>query len=178
MNSGETPALERMDDGISQESYRRYRAALAQFATGVAIVTAATPEGCPVGLTVNSFSSVSLDPPLVLWSLANTAQCLPAFCTASHYAVNVLGADQIELSKSFASYRGDRFARIAFRPGAGGAPILPQCIAWFECANHRRYEAGDHTIFIGKVERYEMKSRRPLLFYSGLYHVPVLHPWK
>ena len=166
-----------MDDEVTAPTFcqREYRSALGQFATGVAIVTATMPNGRPIGLTVNSFSSVSLDPPLVSWSLAIRANCLPVFCAASHYAINVLGADQIGLSKSFASDRGDRFAAIDFELGAAGAPILPRCIAWFECASYSRHEAGDHIIFLGKVVRYAMKSRRPLLFYSGRYHSSELH---
>jgi len=172
------PVLERAENDCVSESagHHRYRAALGQFATGVAVVTAMTTNDSPVGLTVNSFTSVSLEPRLILWSLATSASCLPVFCAASHYAVNVLGADQIELSKTFASYRGDRFAKITFKRGAGGVPVIPQSIAWFECANYRRHEEGDHVIFIGKVERYEVKSRRPLVFYSGSYHVPIRHP--
>lgn len=180
MTVGDTPVLDRADGGCVAESpgHQRFRAALGQFATGVAIVTATTTDDCPVGLTVNSFSSVSLEPPLILWSLASSASCLPVFCAASHYAVNVLGADQVELSKTFASYHGDRFAKIAFKRGTGGVPVISQCIAWFECASYRRHEEGDHVIFIGKVERYEVKSRRPLVFYSGSYHVPIAHPWE
>ena len=149
---------------------RAFRNALGRFATGVAIVTALDADGHPVGLTVNSFSAVSLEPPLVLWCLDNRSHNLAAFSRASHHAINILAADQEELSNRFATWPADRFAGLDWRPGAGGAPVLPGCCAVFEVANETAHAAGDHTIFIGRVERFAEQARpAPLLFHAGRY---------
>ena len=147
-----------------------FRAALGMFATGVTIVTARAADGTPVGLTANSFNSVSLDPPLVLWSLARSAGSMPAFERGSHYAINILAADQHALAERFASHSFDRFADLAFRTGAGGAPVLDGAAAVFECFNRSRYEEGDHVIFVGEVERCEWRAgAQPLIFHGGRY---------
>ena len=152
-----------------------FRAALGMFATGVTIVTARTAEGALIGLTANSFNSVSLNPPLVLWSLAKAAASLPAFSTGSHYAINILGADQKELAKRFAAKDVDRFADVAFVEGAGGAPLLDGAAATFECFNRSRYEEGDHVIFVGEVERCTHRmGASPLLFHGGKFYTE--HP--
>ena len=145
------------------------------FATGVTIVTARTQEGQLVGLTANSFNSVSLDPPLVLWSLSRAAASLPAFRAGSHYAINVLGADQQALALRFASKGVDRFADVDFVDGAGGAPILAGSAASFECFNRSRYEEGDHVIFVGEVERCTRREgASPLLYHGGKFYAE--HP--
>ena len=148
-----------------------FRAALAMFATGVTIVTSRDADGRPVGLTANSFNSVSLSPPLVLWSLSLSAGSMPAFERGSHYAINILAADQHALAERFASKTvADRFADLTFREGSGGAPVLEGAAAVFECFNRSRYEEGDHVIFVGEVER--CSSRRgatPLIFHGGRY---------
>ena len=147
-----------------------FRAALGMFATGVTIVTARGADGEPVGLTANSFNSVSLEPPLVLWSLARSAGSMPAFERGSHYAINILAADQHALAERFASKASDRFKGLAFREGAGGSPILEGAAAVFECFNRSRYEEGDHVIFVGEVERCEQRSgAQPLIFHGGRY---------
>ncbi|MBT9507306.1 flavin reductase family protein [Rhodoferax sp.] len=152
-----------------------FRAALGMFATGVTIVTARTAEGELIGLTANSFNSVSLDPPLVLWSLARAAASMPAFSTGSHYAINVLGADQHDLAKRFAAKGLDRFADVAFVEGVGGAPLLSGAAASFECFNRSRYEEGDHVIFVGEVERCSHRlGASPLLFHGGKFYTE--HP--
>ena len=148
-----------------------FRAALGMFATGVTIVTARGADGEPVGLTANSFNSVSLEPPLVLWSLARSAGSMPAFERGSHYAINILAADQHALAERFASKASDRFKGLAFREGAGGSPILEGAAAVFECFNRSRYEEGDHVIFVGEVERCEQRSgASPLIFHGGHYY--------
>ena len=119
-------------------SSAQFRTALGMFATGVTIVTARTQEGELVGLTANSFNSVSLDPPLVLWSLSRAAASLPAFQAGSHYAINVLGADQQALAQRFATRRVDRFADVDFVQGTCGAPLLAGAVATFECFNRSR----------------------------------------
>ena len=147
-----------------------FRAALGMFATGVTIVTARDADGAPVGLTANSFNSVSLAPPLVLWSLARSAGSMPAFERGSHYTINILAADQHALAERFASKALDRFKGLAFREGAGGAPILEGAAAVFECFNRSRYEEGDHVIFVGEVERCEQRAgAQPLIFHGGRY---------
>ena len=167
-----------------------FRGALGQFATGVTIITtrSADANGAPqlLGFTANSFNSVSLDPPLVLWSLALAAGSLAVFLDNSHYAVNVLASDQIELSRLFGARSSaraadprsmsDRFGSVAWREGFRGAPILDGCCAWFECFNRSRYEEGDHVIFVGEVERCGFSAREPLVFQGGNYHMTQPHP--
>lgn len=148
-----------------------FRAALGMFATGVTIVTACGEGGAPlVGLTANSFNSVSLNPPLVLWSLSRNAGSMPVFSTGSHYAINILAADQRALAERFAARTSDRFEGVAWHAGLGGVPVLDGAAAVFECANRRRYEEGDHVIFIGEVERcHHCPGVPPLLFHGGRF---------
>ncbi len=149
---------------------QQFRAALGMFATGVTIVTVRSADGGLVGLTANSFNSVSLDPPLVLWSLARRAGSMPVFTQGSHYAINILAADQKALAQRFATRDIDRFAGVAWREGAGGAPVLEGTVATFECANRSRYEEGDHVIFVGEVERCTARAgAQPLIFHGGRY---------
>ena len=152
-----------------------FRTALGMFATGVTIVTARTAEGDLVGLTANSFNSVSLSPPLVLWSLSRAAASMPAFSTGSHYAINILAADQKELALRFAAKGVDRFADVEFVEGVGGAPLLAGSAASFECFNRSRYEEGDHVIFVGEVERCAHRTgASPLLYHGGKFYAE--HP--
>jgi flavin reductase (DIM6/NTAB) family NADH-FMN oxidoreductase RutF len=152
-------------------SPQEFRTALGMFATGVTIVTARTAEGKVIGLTANSFNSVSLDPPLVLWSLSQAAASLPAFRAGSHYAINVLAADQKMLAERFALKGLDRFAGVSFVEGTGGAPLLVGAAATFECFNRSRYEEGDHVIFVGEVERCSWRQgASPLLFHGGQFY--------
>jgi len=148
---------------------RLLRDALGEFATGVAVVTARGADGQEVGVTINSFASVSLDPPLVLWSLGLQSPSLAVFETCSYYAVNVLAADQVEYSQRFSQSFDDRFAGIATSRGAGGTPLLPGCSAWFECRNELRYPGGDHVILVGYVEGVRREDRPPLIFHGGRY---------
>ena len=153
-----------------QTDTRALRNALGRFATGVAIVTAIDPDGQPIGLTVNSFSAVSLDPALVLWCLDNNSHNLAAFRKASHHAINILAANQQELSNRFATWPAERFAGLPWQTGIGGAPVFPGCCATFEVANETAYAGGDHTIFVGRVERFgERVDLAPLLFHAGQY---------
>jgi flavin reductase (DIM6/NTAB) family NADH-FMN oxidoreductase RutF len=145
------------------------------FATGVTIVTARTPEGELVGLTANSFNSVSLTPPLVLWSLARSAGSMAAFSAGSHYAINILGAEQQDLARQFAARDVDRYQGVAFSLGASGAPLLQGAVATFECFNRSRYEEGDHVIFVGEVERCDHRAgASPLLYHGGRFYTE--HP--
>ncbi len=148
---------------------REFRNALGTFATGVTIVTTRGGAGEPVGLTVNSFASVSLDPPLVLWSQSLYAQSLNAFQEASHFVVNVLAADQVELSKKFAGEHDNRFLDVAHIVPSHGAPVIAGCAAHFECRNEARYYGGDHVIFLGRVETYSFTRKPTLIFCHGRY---------
>lgn len=145
------------------------RSAFGRFATGVTIVTCLDPKGQRVGLTVNSFSSLSLDPALVLWSLRTSSQALPAFVEAGHFAVNVLAEAQMPLSRRFASPTPDRFAEGEWSPGEGGSPVLAQAAAVFECATEQRITVGDHELFVGRVLRLHEHDVPPLVFQAGHY---------
>lgn len=149
------------------ERIRAFRQALGSFATGVTVVT--TFEGQPVGVTANSFNSVSLDPPLVLWSLARTSGSMDAFRHAGHFAVHILGAHQESLSGRFARAGEDKFAGISWRKGGQGSPVFDDFSALFECRTVETYDGGDHVIFIGKVENFERRDVAPLLFHAGRY---------
>ena len=156
-------------------SQREFRASLAMFATGVTIVTARTPSGELVGLTANSFNSVSLNPPLVLWSLSQAASSLAMLSKGSHYAINVLAADQKALAERFAGKRDDRWQGVAFTDGVAGAPLLEGAAASFECFNRSRYPEGDHVIFVGEVERCSHREGAvPLLYHGGKFYTE--HP--
>lgn len=153
----------------SPPDLRAFRDALGCFATGVTIVTTRAPDGAPVGFTANSFSSVSLDPPLVLFSLHRQALSLAAFQAAPGFAINVLREDQGALSTRFASPAGDKWGDIAHRSGESGSPLLEEALARFDCVRHAVHEGGDHLIFVGRVLRFEAREGRPLLFCRGRY---------
>lgn len=155
---------------------RDFRRALGQFATGVTVVSTRAKDGRPVGITVNSFSSVSLDPPLVLWSLSRQASSFADFVGASHFAVNVLAAHQHHLSRQFSTPMPDKFAGVEYTRATVGCPILKGTIAHFVCRNVRQYDGGDHVIFLGEVEEYQWNEGEPLVFHSGRYHVATRHP--
>jgi flavin reductase (DIM6/NTAB) family NADH-FMN oxidoreductase RutF len=156
-------------------SSTEFRTALGLFATGVTIVTARAPDGQAVGLTANSFNSVSLKPPLVLWSLSQAASTLEAFQTGSHYAIHVLAADQQALAQRFAMRGADRFADLKLTEGSGGAPLIEGCVATFECFNRSRYSEGDHVIFVGEVEHCTHRAgASPLLYHGGKFYTE--HP--
>jgi len=149
----------------------QFRQALGQFATGVTIVTARSSGGELAGLTVSSFNAVSLEPPLVLWSLNRASQAMALLAGVSHYAVHVLGHDQQALAERFAGPREARWLGLAPEPGAGGAPLLAGCVAVFECFNRSRYDEGDHVIFVGEVERCRSQAgSSPLLYHGGRFH--------
>lgn len=148
---------------------RDFRNALGSYATGVTVITAATPDGKRAGLTCNSFASVSLNPPLVLWSLVVYSPSMSIFQNASHFAVNVLGASQQSLATQFATRAEDKFAGVAWTPGLGDAPVLDNAVATFQCRAADRYHGGDHIIFLGAVEAYAYNRTEPLLFARGSF---------
>jgi flavin reductase (DIM6/NTAB) family NADH-FMN oxidoreductase RutF len=151
-----------------------FRRALAQFATGVTVITTRASSGQLIGITASSFNSVSLAPPLVLWSLSTKSASMPVFRANSHYVVNVLADSQIDLCKRFSTVKGDRFAGVSHAAGDTGMPVLDGALAWFECHNRSRYEEGDHVIFVGEVERCgvhpDAGKVAPLVFQGGAFH--------
>jgi flavin reductase (DIM6/NTAB) family NADH-FMN oxidoreductase RutF len=147
-----------------------YRAALGQFATGVTIVTAIDAQGQRIGLTANSFNSVSLSPPLVLWSLSKQSKSLAGLQSASAYAINVLAGDQRVLAERFAKRGIDRFEGVSWRPGLSGAPLIDGAAASFECRQHNHHDEGDHLIFVGEVLHFNRRiGAVPLLFHGGRF---------
>jgi 3-hydroxy-9,10-secoandrosta-1,3,5(10)-triene-9,17-dione monooxygenase reductase component len=146
-----------------------FRKALGSFATGVTIITTRDDAGAPVGLTVNSFNSVSLNPPLVLWSLAETSASLPIFRAASHWAVHVLSSGQEALSGRFARRGEDKFAGAELENGLANVPLLRGCSARFQCRTAFQYEGGDHVIFVGEVLAFDRADVAPLVFHAGRY---------
>jgi flavin reductase (DIM6/NTAB) family NADH-FMN oxidoreductase RutF len=159
-------------DGESEQpSVATLRAALGRFATGVTIASCLDEQGAPVGLTCNSFNALSLEPPLVLWSLRCASPSLPAFVAARHFAVNVLSESQVELSRRFASPVGNKFGDGLWSAGAWGVPVLGGCTAVFECKCVSQQDAGDHVLFIGRVLRITSAPIAPLVFHAGHYHI-------
>jgi flavin reductase (DIM6/NTAB) family NADH-FMN oxidoreductase RutF len=149
---------------------RALRDALGRFTTGVAVVTADCGSGAPIGLTINSFSSVSLDPPLVLFSIHKRAARLAAFRAATGYTINVLAGHQQELSTRFARSPADLWEGVEISPSDCGAPILSGAVAHFECVPWAAYEGGDHLIFVCRVQRYALREDgAPLVFFAGRY---------
>ena len=166
--SGETNPIE-----IDARAFRR---ALGNFATGVTIITAKGVDGTRVGVTASSFNSLSIDPPLVLWSSKKDTPSCKIFETASHFAVNILAADQLEMSNHFARQQEDKFACVDWEEGIGGAPVFPNCAGRFQCETYDKLEGGDHWIFVGKVVDFDDFGRSPLCFHQGSYAMVYSHP--
>lgn len=149
---------------------RTFRDTLGLFVTGVTVITTTDEQGVPVGITANSFNSVSLDPPLILWSVGLGVRSLPAFSAARSFAVHILRDDQADLSRRFATSGTDKFAGLQVDPGLGGVPLLPDCAARLECSLHAKYPAGDHVLFIAQVEHLTSDpSAMPLVYHGGRY---------
>jgi flavin reductase (DIM6/NTAB) family NADH-FMN oxidoreductase RutF/DNA-binding MarR family transcriptional regulator len=166
---------EAVEHGDPTQDLRAFRRCLGQFSTGVTVMTTIC-GGKPVGITVNSFASLSLEPPLILWSIATTSRSFSAFEQSTHFAVNVLAVEQVDLSQRFASSAEDRFEGVAWSAGAGGAPILADILASLECETDAVREGGDHAILIGRVTRYVRFSGNALLYSQGRYAVAEDHP--
>jgi len=159
--------------GFDTKAFRR---ALGNFATGVTIMTAQNAQGEKVGVTANSFNSVSLEPPLILWSIDKRSSSFSIFEQATHFAVNILSADQIELSNKFARSKDDKYANVDFELGAGNVPLLKECSAVFECERFNIIEGGDHWIILGRVVNFQDNGRSPLLYHQGAYSSVLPHP--
>ncbi|MBV7257186.1 flavin reductase [Pacificimonas sp. WHA3] len=148
---------------------REFRNALSSFATGVTVVTTVAPDGNDVGLTANSFNSVSLDPPMILWSLARASSSLPAFQAAEYFAVHILSSEQQALSNRFASRDVDRFEGLTLSRGPANIPLLEDFGARFQCRTAHQYEGGDHIIFVGEVIGFARRTTSPLIYHGGDY---------
>ena len=168
MNSASNPEPATVAAAIDP---RGLRAVLGRFATGVAIITCRDAAGAPTGLTANSFSALSLEPPLILWSLRQSSPSLPVFRAAPHFAINILAESQVDLSRRFASPVSDKFAEGDWLAGTGGAPVLRGAAAVLECGLTLEQDAGDHVLFIGRVLKMADLSAAPLLFHGGHYHM-------
>ena len=155
---------------------RQFRNALGSFATGVTIITAKDLNGGFVGTTASSFNTVSMDPPLILWSIDKGARALESYEKAESFCVNVLAADQIELSNRFARQQQDKFSGIDYELGQSGVPVLEGCAASFQCKTHAIYEGGDHLIILGEVVDFTASDRPGLIFHAGSYAVSNEHP--
>lgn len=151
----------------SDDDGRAYRVALGRFATGVTVVTTMTEQG-PVGFTANSFNSVSLEPPLVLWSPAKTSSRFKTFRDAERFAIHVMSIEQSKVSYGFAK-RGDAFDITNWETCKNGVPLIPNCLSRFECTRHAVFDAGDHAIVVGQVHRVSTRPGTPLLFFGGDY---------
>ena len=158
-----------MDNGQAGVDPRYFREVCSQYATGVAVITSCSSEGKLAGVTVNSFSSVSLDPPLIQFCLDRKASVFPIFMECLHFAVNVLSRDQQALSNIFA-VRSDAFDEVSYVSGAGDCPVFEACVANIECEKFAIYEGGDHVIILGRVQDLRcVPAHEPLLFFRGTY---------
>lgn len=155
---------------------RDFRGALGQFATGVTVVTTLGVDGRKVGMTANSFTSVSMEPPLILWCPSKRAPSLADFEESTHFAINILASDQHVLSRQFATPAIDKFAGAETSEGIAGVPLLDGAVATFQCRTVSRHDAGDHVIYVGEVEKYENAGGDPLVFHAGKYHATASHP--
>ena len=154
---------------------KAFRRALGNFATGVTIITTVGANGEKVGVTASSFNSLSMDPPLILWNSIKASPSCKTFETASHFAVNILASDQMDMSNHFARQQEDKFTGIKWEKGIGGAPLFPNCAARFQCETYDKLDGGDHWIFVGKVVAFDDFGRPPLCFHQGSYSTVFSH---
>lgn len=168
------PAVARREppDAIDQREFRR---CLGNFGTGVAVMTT-TVEGRNVGLTANSFSSLSLDPPMILWSIGRSSRNFDVMQEVEYFNVNILASSQVDLSQRFASKVEDKFEGVAWRPGMNGVPVIEGAVSVIECRTAQRIEGGDHVIIVGIVENIESRDEEPLVFVQGRYGIAIDHP--
>jgi flavin reductase (DIM6/NTAB) family NADH-FMN oxidoreductase RutF len=151
------------------DDMRKFRQCLGKFATGVTIVTCADDEGRPYGITANSFSSVSLEPRLILWNIAKVSNSLQAFLDAEYFAINILANDQRHLSSHFAKSDHTLFDTVEINRSQENVPLIPGTLACFECRTHQIHDCGDHYIIVGEVQRFDASECEPLLFFNGNY---------
>ncbi|MDB5665579.1 flavin reductase family protein [Cypionkella sp.] len=158
---------------MTLENRRLLRDAFGTFMTGVTVVTTLDGAGAPIGFTANSFSSVSLDPPLLLVSIAKTSSNYARFVETEHFAINVLAEGQKDVSNTFAKPSEDRFSSVQWQSGPHGSPIISGVSAWFDCSLHQVVDAGDHAILIGRVEAFDASGQSGLGYYRGSYFTPA-----
>jgi flavin reductase (DIM6/NTAB) family NADH-FMN oxidoreductase RutF len=152
---------------VTEFDSKNFRSALGRYVTGVVVITARGIGGAPIGMTCNSFTSLSLDPPLIQWAIARSSRNHTTICAVDYFAIHVLDANQRKLCHQFSSKEGDRFAGVELETGLHNLPLLKRYHARFECAVHARHCVGDHTLIIGRVLRLEEQTGRPLAFYGG-----------
>ncbi len=167
-----TPDKQAPSSAIDPAELRR---CLGSFVTGVTVITVLDDDGKPIGMTANSFNSVSLDPPLIVWSLRTNARTFPVYSKAKRFNVNILSEDQVDVSNRFAKSGPDRFDGVAITAGIDGLPLIDGCSAYLECRTEATYPGGDHLLFLGRVERIVGSARKPLAFGAGKYM--VVHPY-
>jgi flavin reductase (DIM6/NTAB) family NADH-FMN oxidoreductase RutF len=158
-----------MSSEVRQVTANEFRRACSRFATGVTVATVLDSAGTPHGLTVSSFTSVSLDPPLILICIGHAVTCIDAFRAATHFGINVLSCDQQAVSERFAKKGHDRFDGTPWRRGETGSPLLPEALARIECETHQRFASGDHDIFVGRMVAAEVEEGEPLLYFGSCY---------
>ena len=158
-----------VDKQMTDEKIRELRNALGNFATGITVITALDQQGEPKGMTANSFSSVSLEPPLVSWCVGRESKLFDLFQVTNHFAVNILHSGQQSISQLFASPNDDKFGQIPWHAGMNGLPLLDESSCQFQCEIEHRYSGGDHTIVIGRVLDFYSKPMSPLIFHGGQY---------
>ncbi|VTU40265.1 FMN reductase (NADH) NtaB [Variovorax sp. PBS-H4] len=163
------------EQGDPAQDLRAFRRCLGQFSTGVTVITG-NGVGGPVGVTANSFSSLSMDPPLILWSISRSSRSFDAFVSATAFTVHILASDQIDLSQRFASKMEDKFAGIDWRPGLLGAPLIPGAAAILQCTTEAFHDAGDHVLLIGRVVHFARAAASALVFAQGRYAIAEDHP--
>ncbi len=168
----QTFTFEPSEHQLDNVERRNFRNALGHYPTGITVVTALADSDVRIGLTVNSFTSVSLHPPLILFAVALKASSAPVFQRGVRFAVNLLGADQEEMAKNFARSHPDKFAGIECIEGRGGVPLLPDCSGWLECLVHDIHPSGDHLLIVGRVDRFaHYEEAAPLMYHRGHYKV-------
>ncbi|QGU08232.1 FMN reductase (NADH) NtaB [Corynebacterium occultum] len=168
----QTLTLQPIENGAPSDDVRAFRRTLGQFATGITVITTNTGEKL-TGMTANSFTAVSLDPPLVLWSIRKESGSLAAFLESGHFSINILAENQNTVSEIFGRPRDEQFSQVEWIPGKFGAPLFPGSIAHLECETHEVIDAGDHHILIGRVDNYARFEGKPLLFSQGQFGVPT-----
>jgi flavin reductase (DIM6/NTAB) family NADH-FMN oxidoreductase RutF len=167
---------EQVAEETARFDVRDLRRAFGQYTTGVTVVTARDESGRPWGMTANSFTSVSLNPPLVLWAAAKSSPSLPAFVAADRFAVNVLASDQHHLSRQFATSGAEKFDGVDLVSDPSDVPVLEGVVAHFVCRTTQKVDAGDHVVIFGEVESYDAPGGEPLVFHSGAYRLATRHP--
>lgn len=158
---------------VSEDQHRELRRVFGTFGTGVTVVTSRWPDGRPIGVTANSFTSVSLDPPIVVWSLQARSPTLDAFLSCGHFVINVLALEQSDLSRRFARPAEDKFEGVDWHLSDAGVPILEGCAATIECSLHQSLAVGDHVMLLGSVERHARRDTEPLIYCRGSYSQAV-----